>query len=344
MRIVFIGGKRRGYLCLQKILQSPDYNVVGVCCLTEDLSETIYYPSLRELSQQHDIPAWSPDNINSPRFLQILRELSPDLILVIGWYQIISKKIRDIPPRGCIALHDSYLPQYRGSATTNWPIIHGESNSGVTLFHLEAGMDTGDVILQYKVPISQRDTARTLLDRKDDACVELVMEALPLIKKDQAARLPQIHREATYMARRIPEDGLINWEQSTVEIDRLIRALSYPFPGAFSFYDDRKVFIEEAEPVENTAPKYYGLTGQIVCRKKGRGVFVLTGDGVLCVKALKFENSDRMDAYDVLKPTGSKLGLHLLDIYIKWIEVKKTIDMQQQQIELLWKDRSKKTP
>ena len=142
----------------------------------------------------------------------------------------------------CIALHDSFLPKYRGSATTNWPIIRGETETGVTLFHLDKGYDTGDIVMQEKVPIYPRDNADTLLERKDEACVALVRKALPLIRSNQIPRITQQHEQASYMSRRTPDDGLINWQSSTSEIDALIRALAYPFPGAFTYLDNQKVY------------------------------------------------------------------------------------------------------
>ncbi|HCQ03295.1 MAG TPA: methionyl-tRNA formyltransferase, partial [Candidatus Latescibacteria bacterium] len=120
-----------------------------------------------------------------------IKNLAPDLILVIGWYQFISKRIRSIPQLGCILLHDSLLPKYRGSATTNWPIIYGETETGVTLFYIDNGIDTGDIVGQKTVPIYPRDTAQSLLKRKDGACVELVRETMPLVRSGCAPRIVQ---------------------------------------------------------------------------------------------------------------------------------------------------------
>ncbi|KKL85181.1 hypothetical protein LCGC14_1957280, partial [marine sediment metagenome] len=209
--------------------------------------------------------------------------IKPDIIFVAGWRYKIPKEQYSIPSKGCIVFHDSLLPKYRGFAPMNWAIINGEKQIGATMFYIADEIDSGDVITQRSVDVELLDTAESLEKAIAKFYTDMLEGILLVIESGQVNRRPQDHSKATYTCKRTPEDGLIDWRQSSMQIYNLIRGLSYPYPNAFTYLNGKKIYIGKAKL--NESKNYVGrIAGKVVAIVEGKWIEVLTGDGSLIVK------------------------------------------------------------
>lgn len=249
MRTIVAGYHNMGCEGLETLIRNG-YDVVAVFTYTDDVNENIWFSSLAEAASRHNIPVYTPDNINHPLWVEKIRELKPDVLFSFYYRDILSAAILDIPSSGCFNLHGSLLPKYRGRVPTNWAIINGETETGVTLHHMTTGIDDGDIVAQQKVAIAPDDTAQTLMNKQVEAARNMLDACLPAIKDGTAARTPQNHQQATYFGGRSAEDGAIDWSKSAADIHNLVRAVTRPYPGAFTFAGQRKLLIWEVEVLE----------------------------------------------------------------------------------------------
>lgn len=223
------------------------YEIQAVFTHPDNPDENIWFESVAELAAAHDIPVYAPDNINHPLWVERIKEQAPDLIFSFYYRKMVSKKILDIPVSGALNLHGSLLPNYRGRSPINWVLVNGESETGVSLHYMTPRPDDGDIVAQAAIPISGEDTALTLFEKAVEASKELLDEVLPLIEQGTAVRTPQDHSRATYFGGRRPADGRLDWSKTAREVNNLIRAVTHPYPGAFTFKGDQKVFIWQAK-------------------------------------------------------------------------------------------------
>lgn len=246
-RIVFIGAERTGLACLQRLIDMGR-NVVGVFTAHEDLrpriADFIGFPDL-------NIPLYRIRRSSDPATVAAVAALRPDLIFVISWSQIIPPAIINVALRGCIGIHYSLLPARRGGAPLSWAIIDGLSESGLTLFYMDERLDAGDIIAQKRFAIGPRESIRDLLDKIVILAPDLVCENVFALEDGTAPRLKQDESLVSYTRRRSPVDGEIDWSKPLGEIDRFIRALAPPYPGAFTVLGKhRKCFIDSSELVD----------------------------------------------------------------------------------------------
>jgi len=234
-----------------------------------------------------------PDDPNAPSFVEMVRNLRPDLIFSFYYRRLLSPALLAIPSLGAINLHGSLLPQYRGRAPLNWVLVRGERITGVTLHQMDERADHGDIIGQRSVPIAVEDTALTLSRKLTSAARELLAEMYPQIAAGRAPRTPQDHAAATTFRRRGPADGLIEWSRSAWEISNLIRAVTRPFPGAFTFWEGKKIWLWSARPPgERLAPV---PPGTVLGVGEGGALEVATGHGILEVLRMQVEDADETD-------------------------------------------------
>jgi len=218
-RIVYIGAERVGLVCLQKLMDLGK-NVVAVLTADDSLEYKIAdFVSFDENVEK--IPLYKVVNTKDPETMLLIKNLKPDLIIVISWSQIIPKEILDYAPLGCIGIHYSLLPERRGGAPLNWAIIDGLRKSGITLFFYNEGVDTGDIIAQKEFEITDIDTPRELLDKICILAPEIIEENINSIENGTVLRIKQDERMATYTKSRKPEDGLIDWNKQIDEIYNL---------------------------------------------------------------------------------------------------------------------------
>ena len=190
--------------------------------------------------------------INSASYLEHITRWQPDLLLVLGWYYMIPRKVRESAPLGCVGFHASLLPKYRGGAPIPWAIINGETETGVSFFYLDGNMDSGDIISQIAFDIGENDTCGTVYEKATLASIKILQEYIPQIAAGTAPRIAQDETQATYFPQRKPEDGLIDWSWNAKHIHSFIRAQTRPYPGAFTFIEGKKVTIWDADINESS--------------------------------------------------------------------------------------------
>ncbi|TDJ02372.1 MAG: methionyl-tRNA formyltransferase [Caldithrix sp.] len=312
-RIAFVGCVKEGKECLQEIIAAGG-DVVAIFTFTDEIAaKTSGAVSFEDISEQHEIPLYKIKNTNTPETAQLIKEINPDVIFVIGWTRLVSAEILTIPKYGCIGMHASLLPKYRGRAPVNWALINNEKLTGNTMILLDDGVDTGDILLQRSISITLADTCGTLYDKVADAGREMIRESIPHLQKGELSRTPQNHDQATVMPKRTPEDGVIDWTKPALELFNWVRALTHPYPGAFTYYQSKKLFIWDAqiahfslqecnsELLKNTVP------GMVI--STADGITVSTGEGeILSLRALNFEDSDKVTWKEFLAENELRVG------------------------------------
>ncbi len=310
MKIVFIGGTRRGYMTLKALLENGR-DVAGIISLAQDDHETDRCePAMRQLAGQYGIPLYETKRLKDRDYPGIIAGVwRADLGIVTGCRILLPRDVYESAPMGMIAAHDSLLPAYRGFAPLNWAIINGEDRTGVTVFYVAERMDAGDMVCRKAVPIAADDDACRVYERVCEATVQAVLEACAALESGTATRTPQDEAAATYTCCRIPADGMIEWSRSTREIYNLVRGLAHPYPGAWTWLRDKRMTVWRAAPLEN-APRYAGrIPGRVVRIDSGGEVHVLTGDGILRLLEVQLESEERKPAAQVVRSIRLSLGL-----------------------------------
>ncbi len=298
MKVVVLSSTQFGYECIENgILKTPEVILGGVLTTPRDIAFSRGKPL--HVSTHADFlklgarcgfeVVESGGPFTSEIYRQHLNRWQPDLVLVLGWYYIVPTLIIKSVPFGCMAIHASLLPKYRGMAPITWAIINGEKETGVSLFYLEKGVDTGDIVAQKGIVIERADTVGSVYAQVTDVSIKILKEYLPLIARDEAPRIPQDHDRATIFPRRNPEDGLIDWTRSAQQLYDFIRAQTRPYPGAFSYYEKRKLHIWSATSIARPID-IEGNPGSIVKVNGKPGV--VTGEGVLLLKKYQFDTEE----------------------------------------------------
>ena len=330
MNLLFIGGTKRGYLTLKALIEDGA-QVSGVISLTQDQHEIERYEeSIKLLAQSHRILHYQTKAMKERDYTRLIaEEVKPDIGIVVGCRVLIPKSIYEIPPLGTLGVHDSLLPDYRGFAPLNWSIINGEKQTGVTLFYLDERMDGGDIVGQRAVPISPTETAAEVYERVCAETVHLIRDAYPQLSERRAPRIRQDYSAGSFACSRTPADGIIDWRTSTVAIHNQIRALSYPYPGAFTFYQGEKLTIWKAVPAASDRSYVGRIPGRVVAISQSDGhADVLTGDAILRVVEVQREGHPNTPAATVIKSVKSTLGLGIADL----LERIQTLEQQIQQL------------
>lgn len=241
MKVVVLAYNNIGCVGLKTLL-AQGFEVAAVFTHHDDPQENLWFDSVAELAAANHIPVFAPDNINHPLWVTKIKELAPDLLFSFYYRQMVGKEILDIPAKGCINLHGSLLPRYRGRCPVNWVLVNGETETGVTLHYMTPKPDDGDIIGQQVVAIDEADTAFTLHGKLAQAAAQLLATELPKIKAGTNSRTHQDANQATYFGGRGPRDGEIHWTASATAVRNLVRAVTKPYPGAFSYLVNRKCF------------------------------------------------------------------------------------------------------
>jgi len=226
-----------------RALQRGGIEIAAVFTHPDDPNETPWFGSVAEFAAELGIPVHAPEDVNHPLWVERIRALKPDAIFSFYYRRLVSQEVLDIPTVGAFNLHGSLLPKYRGRAPVNWVLVKGERETGVTLHHMTAAPDAGDIVGQRAVAIDEEDTAQTLLRKLVDAAGVLLDELLPSIAAGTAPRTPQDASQATYFGGRRPADGLLEWDRPARELHDLVRAVTRPWPGAFTYLGQRKIYV-----------------------------------------------------------------------------------------------------
>jgi methionyl-tRNA formyltransferase len=280
-----------GYRCISELLRQGA-EIALIFTHEDSPTEEIWFDSVRELADQHGIPYLTTD-INDPDNVERLREIAPAFILSFYYRNMIKPEVLAIPALGALNLHGSFLPKYRGRVPVNWAVINGESETGATLHYMVEKPDAGDIVDQENVAIAFTDTAHDVFAKVTAAAETIIARVWPLLRDNKAARTPMNLSEGIYCGGRKPADGRIDWNRSAVQIYNLVRGVTHPYPGAFSFLDGRKVIIWQAWPLEGS-----GLPGQIVSHSP---LLVATGHGLLEIRSLQVEGEQECSAADFME-------------------------------------------
>jgi methionyl-tRNA formyltransferase len=229
-----------GVECLDALV-SRGSRVLAVFTHRDNPEEKIWFKSVAQLARRHGIPVHTPDSVNTPEWIARLREIQPDIIFSFYYRNMICQEILDIPRLGAFNLHGSLLPKYRGRVPINWAMLNGETETGATLHWMVKRPDAGDIVDQEAVSIDPRDTAQDVFIKVTAAARRVLERSLDAIRQGHAPRRPQDESRASYFGGRKPEDGRIDWHADAVRIFNFIRALTHPYPGAFTDVQDAQM-------------------------------------------------------------------------------------------------------
>ncbi|MDZ4712063.1 MAG: methionyl-tRNA formyltransferase [bacterium] len=285
----FIGGTKRGYKLINALFDKellPEFAII----LKEDDHENVkYHEKISDMLNQKKIPNFIKNKLGKSDY-DLIKDSNVDVIILYGWRTLIDTRITSRIKYGIIAAHQSLLPNYRGFAPLQWVIINDEKETGVTLFQITEGeVDSGKIISQAKVEIDLNEYASELDDKLINITIEHFFNVLENIEKGELRLVEQDETKATYACKRIPDDGLIDWNKSTREIFNLIRALAYPFTGSFCRYGDDTYIIRKARIGDNDDKIYSGRIPGRVIKILPEGIEILTGDGSILIS--EWENS-----------------------------------------------------
>ena len=272
-RILFFGYSEVGHDCLDLLLGRGD-NVIGLITHADHPDENIWFKTPAMVARDHAVPLETPESVNTPEWIGRITAMRPDLILSVYYRQMIGPQILALPSLGAFNMHGSLLPKYRGRAPINWAVLHGEPRIGMTLHRMVRRADAGAIVDQQGVDIAPRDTAEQAF-RKVLPCARSVLaRQIDHLLAGTAIETPQDESAATYFGGRSPDDGRIDWTRTSLEIFNLIRAVTAPYPGAFTEFGGARLMVWWAEP----APARSGKPGEILSLDP---LVIATGDGAL---------------------------------------------------------------
>lgn len=301
MKIVFMGTPDYAVSALEAIIQAG-YEVSAAVTQPDKprgRGKGIQMPPVKQCALKYGIPVFQPVKVKEPEAVERLREYGADLFVVAAFGQILSEEILTMPKYGCINIHASLLPKYRGASPIQWAILNGETETGITIMQMAKGIDTGDILMKCAVPIDRKETGESLHDKLCAAGAELIVKALPEIGNGNLKPEKQKEEDATYVTLLKKSMGQIDWFEDAVWIDRLVRGLN-PWPSAYTVYQGRTLKIWECEP-EDCVPDGTdsGTAGRIEKVTKD-AFYVRTGKGLLKVLQVQPEGKKRMQVKDFL--------------------------------------------
>ena len=267
---------------------------------------------VKEKALSYGIPVYQPARVKkNEEFLNVLKEIQPDAIVVAAFGQILPREILELPKYGCVNIHASLLPKYRGAAPIQWAVINGDKESGVTIMQMDEGLDTGDMIDKVVVPIEKEETGGSLFDKLSIAGAKLCVKVMADLEAGVAGRIPQPEESTTPYAKMISKQmGKIDWNRPAKEIEQLVRGLN-PWPSAYTSMNGKNLKIWSAEVLEKSEADE-AQTGQIL-RADKNGLLVQTKEGCLNIKELQLEGKKRMDTASFLRGYPVDTGLTLGD-------------------------------
>jgi len=310
MRIVFMGTPQFAVPVLEAIVDAG-YRVVGVVTQPDrpkGRGGKIQPSPVKEAAVGLGLAVWQPQRLSEPEFLTALEDLLPDVIVVAAFGQVLPPAVLKMPKYGCINVHASLLPKYRGAAPIHRAIINGEQETGITTMFMDEGLDTGDILLQEALPITDEDTAGTLHDRLAQLGAQVLVKTLAGLSAGRLARRPQDHARATYAPPLTRADELIAWDAPARSVFNQVRGLN-PWPGAATLWNGRILKIWRVE-VAREEPLVAGtLPGQVRAADPGEGLLVQANPGLVRVVELQIQGGRRLNAEDFLRGHPIAVGI-----------------------------------
>ena len=319
MRIIFMGTPDFAVAALDALCSSEHEVILAVTQpdRQKGRGRKVIKTPVKECAEKRGVPVFQPLKIRDAQALERIRSLSPDLIVVAAFGQILPQELLDIPKYGCINIHASLLPKLRGAAPIQWSVINGDKESGITLMQMDAGLDTGDILFQKKVEITGEETGESLYYKLAGLGGEMIVRCLPDVEAGRLCPVPQNNDESTYAPMLKKEMGEIDWSLPAREIGQRVRGM-LPWPGAYTFLNGRVLKIWKARPATaeelSLAPKNgqdIPAPGTVLFADK-KALYASTGDGVLAILELQAEGKKRMETGAFLLgtkvPAGSVFG------------------------------------
>lgn len=298
MRVVFMGTPDFSVGVLKELINNHEVlAVVTQPDKPKGRGKAVQYTPVKEEALKHGIKVIQPDKIKEKEVVEELRSFGADIFVVAAFGQLLSKEILDMPKYGCINVHASLLPKYRGASPIQWAVINGDEVSGVTIMQMDVGMDTGDMIIKKEVVLDKEETGGSLFDKLSEAGAKLCIEAMELIESGSAVLRKQDDSLATHTKMIDKSLGLIDWNKTAVEIERLIRGLN-PWPSAFTYFNGKTVKIWGADVITDISADK--LPGEILEVTKD-SIFVNTKENVLRIKELQLEGKKRLKTAEFLR-------------------------------------------
>lgn len=309
MRIVFMGTPDFAVPCLERLIESK-HDIVGVFCQPDKpkgRSQVLTAPPIKELALKNDIPVFQPKTLKDGAGVEILKELKPDLVVVTAYGKILPEDFLGYPKYGCINIHGSILPKYRGASPVQWAVLNGDSEAGVTSMQMDAGLDTGDMLLVGKIPVDENETAEGLFDKLSVLGADILEQTI--IKLEEGSLVPkkQDDSKANYVGMLSKEMSGIDWSLSAWEVHNKIRGL-YSWPGASTVIDGKTLKLHKAKMSDKTGNN---IAGSVI--ESDKKLVVCCGDNK-CVELIEIqlEGKKRMNAEVFLRgrkiPVGTVLG------------------------------------
>lgn len=310
MRVIFMGTPDFATGTLEEIVKAG-HEVAGVVTQPDKpkgRGKTMMPTPVKETALKYNLPVYQPKKVREPEFVELLRSLKPDVMVVAAFGQIITKEILEMPKYGCINVHASLLPAYRGAAPIQWAVINGDKESGVTIMQMDEGIDTGDMIEKAVVPIAEDETGGSLFDKLSHTGAKLCVKVLRDLEEGKAVRKKQPEESTTPYAKMIDKKmGEVDWKKSAKEIEQLIRGLN-PWPSAYTKVHGKTLKLWKAKVLLETSQMN---PGQIVKVTKD-SFAVQAGQGMLEIQELQLEGKKRMDTSSFLRgyalAEGESLG------------------------------------
>lgn len=294
MRVVFMGTPDFAVGTLEAII-AAGHEVVGVVTQpdkSKGRSKALVPTPVKAVALTHGIEVFQPKRVRNEDAIATIKAMNPEVIVVVAFGQIIPKEILEMAPYGCLNVHASLLPAYRGAAPIQWAVLNGDKESGVTIMRMDEGLDTGDMISKVVVPLDEKETSETLFDKLSEAGAKLLVETLPKVASGEAVYEKQPEESPTPYAGMISKQmGEIDWSKSAVEIERLVRGMN-SWPSAYTKLDGKtlKIWVSHVEEKDRT-----GNAGEVLQADKN-GIKVQTGKGVLVLEEIQLEGKKRMTA------------------------------------------------
>jgi methionyl-tRNA formyltransferase len=292
MRIVFFSYRGTiGARCLQWLLERDDAEVAAVVTWPDYVHPETKI-AVKEVLYDAYVPLYQPRDVNDPRFVDLVRGLRPDVCVSMYFGKLFKAPLLSLPPQGCVNVHNSLLPLYRGQAPSIWTVANGDTVTGQTMHYLDEGMDTGDVIAQKSCPVTPEDTGHTVGAKLEDLGVELFEEAFPLVLADKAPRTPQDGSRATVCRSPRPTDLRIDWTRSAEGVHNFVRAFTTPMAGAYTRVGGATLRVFEARPVAGRSRWSATAAPGEVVGVSSAGPVVRCGEGYVVLRRFAFEGLD----------------------------------------------------
>jgi methionyl-tRNA formyltransferase len=306
-KVIVMGYHNIGCRCL-KVLVSRGVLVSAVFSHLDDPKEVCWFDSISELAKSYRIPVLYPENPNTPEWLARIRALAPDVIFSCYYRKMLSEELLAIPRYGGINMHGSVLPKYRGRSPVNWQLVHGEIEGGITMHYMVRKADAGDIIGQKKIAIGPDDTALDVFQKVEPAAADLLQEYLDAILDGTAPRIKQDISQGSYFGGRKPDDGKIMWTWPARQVHNLVRAVTVPYPGAFTFLGDKKLMVWRSKCYEEMPAWQDIKPGQVFDHEGKLLIKAATG----AIEALQIawpgQQQSEFVTADVLLKTGDMLS------------------------------------